>query len=193
MSLPDHGYLQPQNHRLGSHDTESGELAKQLLEPALLRESCWHQPPVLHSDNGVADDVPYAQSEINRTGDVDFFQSTESRQRQPLLGIAVPYRQILSGMGQQGLCIASAVWEWMLTFERAYNAQHLHSGIYVTPADRHRGVDRKCLERRKAVYESANRRYPKRWSGRTRNWEVIGSLSLNPGKVHEIERNKQAA
>ena len=34
------------------HDTESGELAKQLLERALLREGCWHQPPVLHSDNG---------------------------------------------------------------------------------------------------------------------------------------------
>ncbi|MCD2088857.1 DDE-type integrase/transposase/recombinase [Halomonas meridiana] len=34
------------------HDTESGELAKQLLKRALLREGCWHQPPVLHSDNG---------------------------------------------------------------------------------------------------------------------------------------------
>ena len=82
----------------------------------------------------------------------------------------------------------------MLAFERAYNEQHLHSGIqYVTPADRHRGVDRKRLERSKAVYESAKRRYPKRWSGSTRNWEVTGSVSLNPGKVQEIERNKKAA
>ena len=34
------------------HETESGDLAKQLMERALLREKCWHQPPVLHSDNG---------------------------------------------------------------------------------------------------------------------------------------------
>lgn len=33
------------------HDTESGLLAKQLVERALLREGCWHKPPVLHSDN----------------------------------------------------------------------------------------------------------------------------------------------
>ena len=79
-------------------------------------------------------------------------------------------------------------------FERAYNEQHLHSGIqYVTPADQHRGVDLKRLERRKAIYESAKHRYPQRWSGSTRNCEVTGSVPLNPGKVQEIERNKQAA
>ncbi|SDN03857.1 Integrase core domain, partial [Vreelandella arcis] len=94
----------------------------------------------------------------------------------------------------KGFASLSAVREWMLTFERAYNEQHLHSGIqYVTPADRHRGIDRERLEHRKAVYERAKRRQPQRWSGRTRNWEVPGSVSLNPGKEQEIERNKQAA
>lgn len=34
------------------HETESGELARPLVERALLRERCWHNPPVLHSDNG---------------------------------------------------------------------------------------------------------------------------------------------
>jgi len=42
----------------------------------------------------------------------------------------------------KGLASLSAVREWMLAFERAYDEQHLHSGIqYVTPADRHRDVD----------------------------------------------------
>jgi len=31
------------------HETESGERAKKLIERALLREGCWHNPPVLHS------------------------------------------------------------------------------------------------------------------------------------------------
>jgi putative transposase len=82
----------------------------------------------------------------------------------------------------------------MLAFERAYNEQHLHSGIqYVTPAERHRGMDRERLEHRKAVYESAKRRHPQRWSGNTRNWEAPGSVSLNPSKLQEVERNKLAA
>lgn len=81
-----------------------------------------------------------------------------------------------------------------MTFEQAYNEQHLHSGIqYVTPAERHRGLDHVHLEQRKAVYEEAKRRHPKRWSGNTRYWALTGSVSLNPGKVHEIELNKQAA
>ena len=32
------------------HEIESGELAKELVERTLLREGCWHNPPVLHSD-----------------------------------------------------------------------------------------------------------------------------------------------
>mgnify|MGYP003150780881 CR=1 len=46
----------------------------------------------------------------------------------------------------KGLASLSAVREWMLAFERAYDEQHLHSGIqYVTPADRHRDVDQNAL------------------------------------------------
>jgi putative transposase len=82
----------------------------------------------------------------------------------------------------------------MLSFEYAYNEQHLHSGIrFVTPADRHRGVDHGHLADRKRVYERAKRQNPRRWSGNTRNWEVTGPVSLNPGKLQEIERNKLAA
>ncbi|MEL7614531.1 hypothetical protein AAGW18_18680 [Vreelandella titanicae] len=82
----------------------------------------------------------------------------------------------------------------MLTFERTYNEQHLHSGIrYVTPADRHQGIDRERLDHRKGSYERAKRRHPQRWSDSTRNWEVPGSVSLNLGKLQKVERNEQAA
>tara|TARA_R110001583_G_scaffold171739_1_gene325445 strand:+ start:6941 stop:7363 length:423 start_codon:yes stop_codon:yes gene_type:complete len=94
----------------------------------------------------------------------------------------------------KGFTSLSAVRDWMLMFERAYNEQHLHSGIrYVTPVDRHQGVDQESLVYRKAINERAKHRHPQRWSGNTRNWELAGSVSLNSGKVHEIERNKQAA
>lgn len=93
-----------------------------------------------------------------------------------------------------GFASLTAVRDWMLAFERAYNERHLHSGIrFVTPADRHRGVDHERLAHRKWIYERAKGQTPRRWSGRIRNWEVAGPVSLNPGKLQEVERNKLAA
>ena len=33
----------------------------------------------------------------------------------------------------------------------------------------------------------------RRWSGATCNWEPVGAVPLNPGKLQEIELNKAAA
>ncbi len=94
----------------------------------------------------------------------------------------------------KGFTSLDAVREWMLSFEHAYNEQHLHSGInFVTPDDRHRGVDTRRLAQRKAVYERAKRLNPRRWSGNIRCWEATEVVSLNPGKQQETERNKWAA
>jgi putative transposase len=94
----------------------------------------------------------------------------------------------------KGFTSLTMVRDWMLAFEYAYNEKHLHSGInFVTPADRHRGVDQERLADRELVYERAKRQNPRRWSGKTRNWDVTGPVSLNPGKLQEVERNKLAA
>ena len=176
------------------HEAESGELAKKLVERALLRESCWHNPPVLHSDNG----APMTSYTLKaRLADLGMLMS-HSR---PRVSNDNPYSESLfrtvkycPEWPSKGFKSLTAVREWMLAFEYAYNDQHLHSGIrFVTPADRHRGVDHECLAHRKTVYERAKRRNPRRWSGNTRNWEVTGPVSLNPGKLQEIERNKLAA
>ena len=63
----------------------------------------------------------------------------------------------------------------------------------MTPAQRHQGVDAELLAKREAVYERAKTLNPRRWSDGIRNWEVAGVVSLNPGKLQEIESNKQAA
>ncbi|MFE8114762.1 IS3 family transposase, partial [Brenneria goodwinii] len=66
-------------------------------------------------------------------------------------------------------------------FTRWYNGEHRHSGIrYVTPVQPHRGEDREILRRRDEVYRSARSVHPKRWSGRTRNWQPTGVVTLNP-------------
>jgi sulfur relay (sulfurtransferase) complex TusBCD TusD component (DsrE family) len=83
-----------------------------------------------------------------------------------------------------------------------YNNEHRHSAIrFVTPAQRHEGLDENLLVKRKAVYETARDRNPQRWSGATRNWQRIQAVHLNPDKpeaIHkpnteEIILNKKAA
>src|SRR5690606_32921530 len=45
---------------------------------------------------------------------------------------------------------------WVAKFVRWYNTEHRHSAIrFVTPEQRHGGVDEALLARRRAVYEAA--------------------------------------
>jgi putative transposase len=156
------------------HDAESGELAKQLLERALLREGCWHQSPVLHSDNG-APMKPYSLKA--RLTELEMLMSYS----RPRVSNDNPYSEALfrtvkycPAWPTKGFASLSAVRDCMLTFERAYNEQHLHSGIrYVTPADRHQGVEQERLEHRKAVYKRAKRRHPQLWSGNTQTGRYL--------------------
>ena len=64
-----------------------------------------------------------------------------------------------------------------------YNDVHLHSGIrFVTPSQRHGGLDREILSRRDEVYREAKRKNPLRWSGKTRNWSPVEEVWLNPDR-----------
>jgi len=71
--------------------------------------------------------------------------------------------------------------DWVTAFVYWYNRIHLHSSIcFVAPHQRHEGKDVEILNKRKKVYEEARRRRPDRWSGKTRNWNWIEIVKLNP-------------
>jgi hypothetical protein len=55
----------------------------------------------------------------------------------------------------------------------------------VTPEDRHARRDTALLAARHAVYAAARINRPERWSGRTRNWDPITDVTLNP--EHAVE------
>lgn len=70
---------------------------------------------------------------------------------------------------------------WVTKFVHWYNNIHQHSSIkFVTPNARHQGVDKDILKKRIDTYELAKQRRPIRWSRRTRNWEYIHQVYLNP-------------
>ena len=73
--------------------------------------------------------------------------------------------------------------QWVSTFVRWYNEEHRHSVIkFVTPAQRHAGLDDALLRKRGEVYEAAKARRPERWSGDTRSWAPVMTVHLNPEK-----------
>lgn len=70
---------------------------------------------------------------------------------------------------------------WVKRFVEWYNEEHMHSRIkFVTPSQRHQGLDNRILNRRKEIYEIAKTKNPFRWSGKTRNWEKENKVYLNP-------------
>ncbi len=83
---------------------------------------------------------------------------------------------------------------WVGFFVRWYNTEHLHSGInFVSPEDRHDGLEDAIFSRRRQVYEAARRRHPERWSGSTRRWESVKEVRLNPEKCNDARSKKQRA
>ena len=70
---------------------------------------------------------------------------------------------------------------WADTLARWYNHEHRHSTIaFVTPNQRHDGLDHDLLNARRAVYQEARDRNPVRWAKNTRPWRYIDSVNLNP-------------
>jgi len=83
---------------------------------------------------------------------------------------------------------------WVQWFIDWYNHEHLHSAInFVTPEQRHQGLDVEILAQRKQVYEQAKSHHPERWSGEIRNWEPVGEVYLNPEKKQSETEEKKAA
>ena len=71
--------------------------------------------------------------------------------------------------------------QWVGIFASWYNDEHRHSATgFVTPAERHAGLDAGLLRKRIDVYEAAKKKHPERWSGITRNWQPVGVVHLNP-------------
>jgi hypothetical protein len=69
-----------------------------------------------------------------------------------------------------------------------YNFEHRHKGItYVTPAQRHEGLDVEILKGRAEVYEAARQENPNRWPNNVRQWKHKNSVTLNGQKEPNIK------
>ncbi len=172
------------------HENETAEHASVLIRKSCLSEGIHEEGLVLHSDNGspmkgatmlatlqslgivpslsrpsVSDDNPYSES---------LFRTLKYTPAYP----SKPFTSLREAR------------QWVNHFVHWYNDEHCHSGIqYVTPNQRHQGLDMSLLAERKKVYEKAKKQNPARWSGSTRNWKPVMEVWLNPAKDLHAERS----
>ena len=92
------------------------------------------------------------------------------------------------------MMICKCIWIGLKQFVEWYNNEHRHSGInYVTPEQRHMGLDKEILKKRKEVYEKAKEEHPERWAKETRDWSFSEEEWLNPKQEKETKKEAKAS
>ncbi len=175
------------------HDCESSSHAADLIEDIAQREKIDKNQLVIHSDNG----SPMKGATL-RAKMIDL-EISPSYSR-PRVSNDNPYSESLFKTIKYHytfpetpfICLKEAR-TWVKTFVDWYNDEHQHSAIrFVTPNQRHNGLDKAILNKIKKVIEQAKKEHPERWNGRkTRNLSPIGAVYLNPDKGEdEAPENK---
>jgi transposase InsO family protein len=176
------------------YEEESSALAGELMTDICQREDVAPDQVTLHSDNGSPMKGATLLATLQDLGVIPSFSRPSVSNDNPYsesLFRTLKYRPEYPGRSFISLLAAR---NWVQGFVRWYNHEHLHSGInFVTPEQRHKGLDAGILAQRKKVYEQAKARHPERWSGEIRNWEPVGEIHLNPEKKQSETKVKRAA
>jgi putative transposase len=163
------------------HEAESAELASLLMKRTSLSESLAGRPLVLHSDNGSSMKGATMLATLEQLGVAASFSRprvSNDNARAESLFRTCKYRPDYPNKPFESLEAAQA---WTLKFVRWYNTVHKHSSLkFVTPVQRHTGQAADILCKREQLYAEAKARRPERWSGETRNWELVDEVWLNP-------------
>ena len=171
-------------------ESETAEHASDLIRKACREEKiiAKEKPLVLHSDNG----SPMKGSTMLET--LYNLGVIPSRSR-PRVSNDNPYAESLfktlkyrPNYQPKGFNNITEARLWVMQFVKWYNCEHKHSGIsYVSPIERHEGLDKEILKRRKEVYEKAKTEHPERWSREIRDWSYKKEEWLNPERTAKKE------
>lgn len=177
------------------HEEESARHASNLIRKACLAQGIHHDGLVLHSDNGSPMKGATMLATLQRLGIVPSFSRPSVSDDNPFAESLFRTLKYTPAYPNKPFESIEAARAWVGDFVRWYNEEHRHSGIrYVTPGQRHRGEDIAILSARRELYEKCRSERPERWSGKTRNWNRIEAVWLNPPKeVREQDQLSAAA
>lgn len=159
---------------------ESSDLAAELATVIYAAEGLVPGRVILHSDNGGAMKGATMLATLQALGIVPSFSrpsvSNDNAFSEALFR-TLKYRPGYPSRPFEDLEASRA---WVRDFVTWYNTEHLHSAIkFVTPTDRHTGLDGAILANRARVYKEAREGNPERWSGACRDWTPAGEVVLN--------------
>ena len=172
-------------------EEENDERARELLKRACLNEGVHDgHALVLHGDNG----SPLKSANIHTL--MTWLGVTPSHSRPRVsndnahaesLFRTLKYHPSLPEKPFESLGQARL---WTHRFVEWYNHEHRHCSInFVTPHQKHLGLDLDILKKRKLTYERARARNPLRWiRKKTRNCNPVLITSLNPDDPRQTER-----
>lgn len=173
------------------HESENAQLSSELLRDICYRQQIQANQLTLHSDNGGPMKGSTMLATLQHLGVVPSFSRPSVSNDNPYseaLFKTLKYCPVFPSKPFAGLREAR---QWMIEFEQWYNHEHRHSGIdFVTPAQRHAGLDKAILEKRKVTYQQAKAKHPERWSGEIRTFAHKNVVYLNPNNSIPAEEDK---
>lgn len=170
------------------YETESASQASVVFRKTYLREGIAGGDLVLHSDNGSPMKGATMLATLQRLGVMPSFSRPSVSDDNPYSESLFKTLKYHPGYPDEPFENLEEARIWVIGFQRWYNEEHRHSGLkFVTPGQRHRGEDIAILEKRRQLYDAAKIQCPGRWSGKTRNWEPVKTVYLNPGKPVKME------
>lgn len=173
------------------HDCENADHASNLLIDVCRREGVVREQVTLHSDNGSPMKGATMLATLQKLGVIPSFSRPSVSNDNPYsesLFKTLKYRPDYPLACFAHLDESRA---WVEAFVAWYNNEHLHSGIrFITPTQRHRGEDREILAKRHQLYLQAKAKNPSRWSGKTRNWNPVTEVLLNPDKANQQHKSR---
>ncbi len=174
------------------YETESSELAAEVMRDICERENIAPGKVVLHSDNGSPMKGATMLAMLQGLGVVPSFSRPAVSNDNPFSESLFKTMKYRPSYPQRAFETLLAARQWVSHFVQWYNHEHRHSAIrFVTPGERHAGLDTALLSKRVEVYDAAKARHPERWSGATRNWQPITVVYLNPDQHVGQNRNRK--
>jgi transposase InsO family protein len=152
-----------------------------MIEEACAREGVQHHQLVLHSDNGGPMKGATLLATLQLLGVLTSFSRPRVSNDNPFSESLFRTAKYRPEYPRRPFASLEEARRWVTWFVRWYNTEHRHSAIrFVTPEQRHQGLEQEILAARAKVYATARKRRPERWTGDARDWSPIETVALNP-------------
>lgn len=163
------------------HESESMEKSASLVARICMEEGINPHQLILHADNGGSMKGATMLATLQKLGVMPSFSRPSVSDDNPFSESLFKTLKYCSQYPNSEFSSIIEARAWVKNFVSWYNNEHLHSGIkFVTPVQKHLGLDVEILNKRKLLYKKAREKNPNRWTGKTRNWDVVTEVYLNP-------------